>query len=79
MILSGVMSNVRVTVFDIAIPVKSKIANNIEHDYNLPLGIQSIAFSLSQDLLSASRTDCLALVLACLKVHGRRKRRNLAP
>ena len=60
------MSYVRVTGFDIAILLK--LQSSIEHDYNLTLGIQSIAFSLS----FGNNTDCLALMLACLNGHGRR-------
>ena len=41
-----IMSNVRATVLDISIPLYSKTANNVEHVYNLPLGITSIAILL---------------------------------
>ena len=41
-----IISNVSATVLDVAIPLKSKTANNIEHDYNLLLGIESIAVLL---------------------------------
>ena len=40
------MSNVRATVLDIAISLKSKTANNIQHDYNSHLGIKRIAITL---------------------------------
>ena len=46
-----IMSNVRATVLDIAINLKSKTANNIEHDYNLLLGIKRIAISLKSPVL----------------------------
>ena len=46
--------NVRAIVLDIAIPLKSKSANNIEHNYNLPLGIKGIAISLKAHGLQAS-------------------------
>ena len=45
------MSNVRAAVLKIAQPLKSKTANNIEHDYNLPLGTKSIAISLKAHML----------------------------
>ena len=46
-----IMCNVRATFLDIAIPLKFKTANNIEHDYNLLLGIKSIAISLKAQVL----------------------------
>ena len=46
------MRNVRVTVLAIAIPLKSKTAKDIEHDYNLFLGTKSIiAISLKAQVL----------------------------
>ena len=72
------MSNVRATVLEIAIPLKSKTANNIEHDYNLPFGIKGIAISLKTQTCFASCIDCLAIKLACLNCHGWRNRRNIA-
>ena len=45
------MSNVRAAVLDIAIPLKCKTANDIEHDYNLLIGIKSIAISLKAQVL----------------------------
>ena len=56
------MSNMRATVLDIAIPLKSKTANNNEHDYNLLLGVKSIAISLKAQ----------AIMLACLNGLNRR-------
>ena len=45
------MSNVRVTVLDMAIPLKSKTANEIEHDLNVLLGTKSFAISLKAQVL----------------------------
>ena len=46
------MRNVRVTVLARAIPLKSKTAKDIEHDYNLFLGTKSIAISLKAQVFS---------------------------
>ena len=70
------MGNVRATVLDKAIPLKSKTANNIKHDYSLLLGIKSIAISLKAQVLPVAN-DCLAIMLAYLNIHGRRNRRNI--
>ena len=59
------MSNVRATVFDISIPLKSKTANNIEHDYNLLLVIKNIAISLKAQVLPVALIvwqKCLLLI-----------------
>ena len=45
------LRNVRATVLAIAIPLKSKTAKDIEHDYNLFLGTKSIAISLKAQVL----------------------------
>ena len=46
-----IMSNVTAAVLEMAQPLKSKTANNIKNDYNLPLGTKSIAFSLKAHML----------------------------
>ena len=46
-----IVSNVRATVLDIPIPLKSKTANTIEHVYNLPLGIKGIAILFKSQVL----------------------------
>ena len=51
------MSNVRATVVDKAIPLKFKTTNNIDHGYNLLLGIKSIALSLKAQVVPLGRRN----------------------
>ena len=46
-----IMNNVRAAILDIAIPLKSKTANDIVHDHFLLLGIKSTAISLKAHVL----------------------------
>ena len=51
-----IMRDVRVTVFDIAIPLNAKLQSYIEHDNILPLGMQRIAFLLKAKVLPIALT-----------------------
>ena len=67
------MRNVRVTV----LPLKSKTAKDIEHDYNLFNGTKRINISFKSTGF-ANCLDCMTIMLACLIGHCRRNPRNVA-
>ena len=72
------MNNVRAAILDIAIPLKSKTANDIVHDHFLLLGIKKEHCYFIKSTCYASCLDCLAIMLACLNGHCRRNQCNIA-